>query len=77
MSHSHETERIRFWRARAEELRTTASEFKDPTAKKGLLDAADSYDEMADRSESEIQLKKDPSNLVPPRSSKPHPSGLQ
>jgi hypothetical protein len=45
-------ERLRFWRLRAEELRATASQFKDQIGKKGLWDAAEYYDRLADPTKS-------------------------
>lgn len=51
MPHSNKEDRIRFWRHRAEELRTTASQFKDRILRKGLLDAAVVYDRLADHAE--------------------------
>jgi hypothetical protein len=37
------------WRERAEEARAQASEMKDPTAKRTLLEIARSYDRLADQ----------------------------
>lgn len=57
MLYSDKARLIRFWRKRAEQIRATAASFEDLVAKKGFLDAADGYDEMADRSEAEMEVK--------------------
>lgn len=41
----------RLWRQRAEELRSKASQFNEPIARKGLEDAAQFYDQLADQAE--------------------------
>ncbi len=43
--------RIRSWRKRAEELRAAAENVKDPMARRGMLNAAASYDRLADAGE--------------------------
>ncbi|HKT17382.1 MAG TPA: hypothetical protein VJR47_05020 [Stellaceae bacterium] len=43
--------RIRFWRLRAEELRTLSEATTDPVAAKGMRSAAQTYDILADRAE--------------------------
>jgi len=43
--------RIKRWRDRAEELRTTAQQFSHPSAQSSLRMAADNYDRLADRAE--------------------------
>ncbi len=43
--------RIRSWRKRAEELRAAAENMKDPMACRGMLNAAASYDRLADAAE--------------------------
>jgi hypothetical protein len=40
-----------YWRARAEEARTQASEMKDPRARQTLLDIAENYDQLAEQQE--------------------------
>jgi hypothetical protein len=46
-----ERARIRDWRKRAEELRTVAGNMKDAEARLGMLNAAASYDSLADDAE--------------------------
>ncbi len=43
--------RIVRWRLRAEELRTTAEQFSDPSAQRSLLGAARNYDKLAEDAE--------------------------
>ncbi len=50
-----------YWRERAEEARAQASEMKDPTARRTLLEIARSYDRLA---EQEDYVEK---TRVPPR----------
>jgi hypothetical protein len=40
-----------YWRERAEEARAQASEMKDSTAKRTLLDIAHNYDRLAEQAE--------------------------
>ena len=40
-----------YWRERAEEARAQASEMRDPTAKRTLLEIARSYDRLAEQAE--------------------------
>jgi len=44
-------DRIKRWRQRAEELRTAADQFREPSAQEPLRRAAGSYDQMADFAE--------------------------
>jgi hypothetical protein len=43
--------RIRDWRMRAEELRVVAENMEDPVARRGMLNAAATYQAMADEAE--------------------------
>jgi hypothetical protein len=43
--------RIRDWRMRAEELRVVAESMEDPLARRGMLNAAATYQAMADEAE--------------------------
>ena len=40
-----------YWRERAEEARAQASDMKEPTAKRTLLEIARSYDRLAEQAE--------------------------
>ena len=40
-----------YWRERAEEARAQASEMREPTAKRTLLDIAENYDQLAEQAE--------------------------
>ena len=42
---------VEYWRARAEEARATAENFKDPDAKASMESVARSYDRVADLGE--------------------------
>jgi hypothetical protein len=48
-----------YWRARAEEARTQASEMRDPDAQRMLLGIADNYDQLAEQQEL-LKLKSKP-----------------
>jgi len=41
----------KYWRARAEEARTRAANFKDPDAKQTMEDIAHGYEAMGERAE--------------------------
>jgi hypothetical protein len=43
--------RINHWRMRAEELRTTAEQFHNPSARRSLLSAAANYEKLAEDAE--------------------------
>lgn len=47
--------RIQNWRQRAEELRSAAENMRDPAARRGMLNAAASYDAMAEEAETNEQ----------------------
>jgi hypothetical protein len=47
--------RIRDWRVQAERLRAVASTMKDEVARRGLLNAAATYDAMADEAETGVK----------------------
>jgi hypothetical protein len=40
-----------YWRERAEEARAHASQMRDPSAKRTLLEVADNYDQLAEQAE--------------------------
>ena len=44
-------EQVVRWRMRAEELRTTADQFRDPSAQRALLSAAANYEKLAEDAE--------------------------
>jgi hypothetical protein len=46
---------VREWRDRAEELRQAAEDFELPSARDGLLGAAEGYDRMADELEQKLK----------------------
>lgn len=46
--------RIKAWRRRAEELRTTADQFQVPSAQESLREAAANYDKLADEAEAAL-----------------------
>lgn len=46
-----ERRQIRAWRMRAEELRATAEQFEEPSARESLRRAADNLDKMASHAE--------------------------
>ncbi len=50
-------ERIQSWRIKAEELRTLAERMTDIEARRGLLEAAASYDALADETEAHNQRR--------------------
>ena len=52
-----DTERIRAWRLRAEELRTAADNFSVPSAQDSLRRAAANYDRIADTAERSLGLR--------------------
>jgi hypothetical protein len=54
---AHMRSQIRAWRARAEELRTTASQFEIPTAQESLRSAARNFDLMADNLENLLKAQ--------------------
>lgn len=41
-----------YWRNRAEEARAQASEMRDPSARRTLLDIAENYEQLAEQAES-------------------------
>jgi F0F1-type ATP synthase membrane subunit b/b' len=40
-----------YWRERAEETRAQASQMRDPSAKRTLLEIAENYEQLADQAE--------------------------
>jgi hypothetical protein len=46
---------VREWRNRAEVLRRTAEDFGLPSARDGLIEAAESYERMADEMERKLK----------------------
>jgi hypothetical protein len=53
-------DRIKVWRARAEELRTTADNFTVPSAQESLRRAAANYDSLADEAEAKLAGRRAP-----------------
>jgi len=53
-----EAARIRDWRMRAEELRTVAETLRDAVTRRGLLNAAATYDAMADEAETGAKTRR-------------------
>jgi RNA polymerase sigma-70 factor, ECF subfamily len=51
------SEQVRRWRLRAEEIRTNAEQFKNPTARQSLERAAANYERMADHAESLVESR--------------------
>ena len=49
-------ENIRLWRLRAEQLRLLAGTVDDPSARLGVLKAADSYDAIAASAEARVKV---------------------
>ena len=47
----HKRAQIRIWRSKAEELREIAMGMKDVDSRRGMLNAADNYDHLADEAE--------------------------
>jgi hypothetical protein len=56
-----EKEKIRRFRDRAEECRAHAAEMKDPDARAGLIQVAESYERMADAIEAKLPEDTPPS----------------
>jgi hypothetical protein len=54
-----ETQSIRRWRMKADELKAAAENMTDRLARIGLLNAARSYDEMANHAEARLQGNRD------------------
>lgn len=50
---------IRRWRMAAEERRAAAAKLTDPQARRGMLNAARSYDDMADSAEASCDTADD------------------
>jgi len=64
MRHSapdEELQRIKRWRARAEEVRVNADQMRDSTARQTLLRVAEQYDLLADSAERQLTKTGDPS----------------
>ena len=59
-AHGHGPSQIRAWRLRAEELRTTADEFRVPTAQEALRRAAANYEQLADNAEALLEQRPAP-----------------
>ncbi|HTO84777.1 MAG TPA: hypothetical protein VMQ73_21320 [Methylomirabilota bacterium] len=54
-------QRIKRWRARAEEVRVNADQMRDSTARQTLLRVAEQYDLLADSAERQLTKTGDPS----------------
>jgi hypothetical protein len=50
-------EQIRHWRMKAEEIRTAVEDMRDRSARQAFLNAAATYETLADRAEARLQRK--------------------